>query len=76
MPIPKNIRDSAQKLDNDNRLMLSYFLNGVESDDELFLRCVRKASASLKRFNSADEIWLKKWMPLIFKKLENDHDGI
>lgn len=53
----------------DDRATLASYLEGVETNEELFRRCLDKAVKALGRFNDKDVEWLKKWLPIIFKTL-------
>lgn len=57
-------------VEND-RIALAAYLDSIESDDELFRRCLSKAVRCLKKFERKDEIWLKKWLPIIFTNVKN-----
>lgn len=67
---PESIATAIQS----NREALKARLSAVQSNDELFLRCVRKAIKALNRCNDTDNKWLQKWLPIIYRKLNNDVD--
>lgn len=75
MPIPQKTREIARKIDahvsQDDRIELADYLATIESDDELYLRCVRKAIKAIERYRQIDIVWLVKWLPIIFTKEEN-----
>jgi len=53
----------------DDRVTLASYLAAIEHDDELFLRCVKKAVTKLRRFSEADLVWLRHWLPIIERDL-------
>lgn len=73
MPIPPHIARIAEEISvtasPGNRANLRSYLAGIETEEELFARCLRKALRALDRFNSADIAWLKRWMPIILKTI-------
>lgn len=74
MPIPPSIQngigaDINANVEND-RIALAAYLDSIESDDELFLRCLKKAVRCLQRFNNKDQVWLGTWLPIIFRDLK------
>lgn len=75
MPIPQNIREIAATIDanvsKDDRIELADYLASIESDDELYLRCVGKAVKAIERYRYNDIVWLVKWLPIITKEIEN-----
>lgn len=53
----------------DDRAALVSYLEGVETSEELFKRCLNKAVRALNRYNARDIEWLKRWLPIIFKTI-------
>lgn len=74
MPIPQSIREIVQKIDapvnKNDRITLANYLETIESSDELYLRCVRKAIRAIGRLSDKDVVWLKRWLPIIITKEE------
>lgn len=54
----------------DDRVTLASYLAAIEHDDELFLRCVKKAVRKLERFDQSDRVWLAHWLPIIERNLK------
>lgn len=73
MTIPPHIARIAEEISvtayPGTRATLKSYLTGIKTDDELFERCLRKAIKKLDRFNDADQVWLKRWLPIIFKTI-------
>lgn len=73
MPTPPLTRRIALPKDatvtQDDRIAIADYLATIQHDDELFMRCVRKAVRALKRYNSADIAWCDKWLPIIERTL-------
>lgn len=78
MPIPQTIGRISATIDanvsQDDRIELADYLAAIESDDELYLRCVRKAIKAINRYSEKDVIWLRKWVPIIITKEENEEN--
>ena len=77
MPIPQNIREIASTIDanvsQNDRIALADYLATIESDNELYLRCVRKAVKAVERYHNNDIVWLRRWVPIIFRCEEKAH---
>lgn len=73
MTIPARAERIAHEISatvsKDDRAVLASYLEGVETNEELFRRCLDKAVKALERFNAKDVEWLKKWLPIILKTL-------
>jgi len=74
MPLPPHQKRIASKIcasaTKSERAKLAHYLAEIQSDDELFCRCLRKAVAALERFNDSDLKWLLKWLPIIERGLD------
>ena len=74
MPIPQRIREIASTIDanvsQNDRIALADYLATIESDDELYLRCVRKAITKLNSATKPNVIWLRHWLPIILRKYD------
>jgi hypothetical protein len=74
MPIPPHIARIAEEISvtasPGNRANLRSYLAGVTTDEELFARCLKKALRALDRFNASDIAWLKRWLPIILKTVD------
>lgn len=73
MTIPPDIARIAKEISvtasTSNRATLRRYLANIETDEELFARCLNKAVKALDRFNARDISFLKKWLPVILKNL-------
>jgi len=43
-------------------------LRDIDSSEELFLDCVRRACVKLRRYAESDKRWLAKWLPILLAK--------
>lgn len=73
MTIPARAERIANEISatvsKDERAALVSYLDSIETNEELFERCLKKAIRALIRFNARDVEWLKKWMPIILKTI-------
>lgn len=42
-------------------------LRDIDSSEELFLDCVRRACMKLRRYADSDKPWLAKWLPILLR---------
>lgn len=77
MTIPPHIARIAEEISvtayPGTRATLKSYLAGIEAStsDELFKRCLKKAGKALHRYEKADQVWLNKWLPIIFKTIKD-----
>lgn len=73
MTIPPDVARIAEEISvtasPSNRATLKSYLASIETDEELFARCLGKAIRALDRFNSKDVAFLKKWLPVILRQI-------
>lgn len=78
MTIPARAERIAHEISatvsKDDRAALASYLEGVETSEELFRRCLDKAIRALGRFNARDMEWLKRWLPIIFKTISEHQE--
>lgn len=43
-------------------------LRDIDSSEELFLACVRRACVKLGRYADSDKQWLAKWLPILLRQ--------
>lgn len=53
--------------DEVSRQALIGCLRDIESSEELFLDCVRRACIKLRRYAESDKQWLAKWLPILLR---------
>lgn len=74
MTIPDRVHriasDVSATVSKDERAILGSYLSTVETNEELFRRCLDKAQKKLQRFNESDALWLKRWLPIILKTIQ------
>lgn len=51
------------------RMEIADYLATIKHDDELFMRCIRKAVKKLLRYDISDHVWLMHWLPIIERDL-------
>ena len=51
------------------RMEIADYLATIKHDDDLFMRCIRKAVKKLRRYDLVDYIWLGHWLPIIERDL-------
>jgi hypothetical protein len=54
--------------DEEERQALIGRLGDIQSSEELFLSCVKRAKIKLRRYSQADKEWLAKWIPILLRQ--------
>lgn len=68
-PLTRRISVQDAPISQNDRVELADYLATIKHDDELFMRCVRKAVRKLRRYELKDHVWLSHWLPIIERDL-------